>query len=144
MDETAQRVWDRMRQVYAGFLAGDPAAVDRLLDRDVTLWDSEEPQLVRGLGELAELRGRRPAGDDGPAGEAGSGGANLEVPRVVDLQASDPVVDVWGDTALLRHRLRVVFSGGRPDQWIRNTSVWRRVDGEWFAVHNHEDVLAAP
>jgi ketosteroid isomerase-like protein len=24
---------------------------------------------------------------------------------------------------------------------VRNTSVWRRRNGEWLCVHNHEDVL---
>ena len=30
---------------------------------------------------------------------------------------------------------------GEPGQRIRNTSVWRKVDGRWLCVHNHEDVV---
>lgn len=120
-------VWERMQAVYAGFLGGDPAAVDALLHPDVTIWDSAEFGLVRGLGDLAELRSRRPTGAGGPA--------------VVGIEASEPVLDVWDDTALLRHVLVVELSdGGR--EIVRNTSVWRRTGGEWLAVHNHEDVAS--
>ena len=56
------------------------------------------------------------------------------------IEASDPVIDVWGDIALVRHLLTVVESGQTTR--VRNTSVWRSQDGEWLCVHNHEDVLA--
>lgn len=124
-----QQVWDAMRAVYQAFLAGDPAAVDALLHPGVTIWDSAEPQLAIGLDALQELRTRRPA--DGTA------------PTVAALVATDPVVTVWGDIALLRHLLTVTFAEpGQAAESVRNTSVWRRVDGRWLAVHNHEDVLA--
>ncbi len=45
-------VWFRMRSVYAGFLAGDTDAVDRLMHPSVTIWDSAEPGLARGLAQL--------------------------------------------------------------------------------------------
>lgn len=122
----ADIVWARMRAVYAGFLDGDPAAVDMLLAQDVTIWDSDEFAMTRGLSALGDLRARRPA--TGPA-----------TVTVADLEAVDPVVDVWGDTALLRHVLRVYRSDG-SEQVVRNTSVWRRIRGEWVAVHNHEDL----
>ena len=50
-------------------------------------------------------------------------------------------MDVWDDTALVRHILNVELSDGTR-QIVRNTSVWRRVDGVWLAVHNHEDVAS--
>lgn len=132
MSPDEQAVWDAMRAVYAGFLARDAVAADAHLDRDVTIWDSAEPGLVRGLEQLQELRGRRAPSGSGPA--------------VAALEATEPVIDVWGDTALLRHLLRVRFadsdSAGVADQLVRNTSVWRRTGGRWLAVHNHEDVLA--
>lgn len=130
MTEDEQAVWDAMRSVYAGFLARDAAASDLHLAEDVTIWDSAEPGLIRGLEQLQRLRARRPAGSAGP--------------MVVAIEATEPVIDVWGDTALLRHLLRVRFAGGQPaDEVVRHTSVWRRTHGGWLAVHNHEDVLAA-
>lgn len=123
----ADEVWAAMRAVYAGFLAADPGAVDALLADDVTIWDSGEFAMVRGLTALRELRARRP--DAGAASTA----------SVVALEPSEPVIDVWDDTALVRHVLRVQLSDGTHEV-VRNTSVWRRVDGRWLAVHNHEDV----
>lgn len=120
-------VWDAMRAVYAAFLRGDGAAADLHLHPDVTIWDSAEPGLVRGLDQLQGLRSRRPPPGTGVT--------------VADIEASDPVVDVWGDTALLRHLLVVRFTGDAPAEHVRNTSVWRRSGGHWLAVHNHEDVL---
>jgi hypothetical protein len=118
-------IWARMRAIYDGFLTGDAESVDALLQRDVTIWDAEEFPLARGLGELREMRGRRTREPGAPA--------------VINLDARDPVVDVWGDTALLRHVLVVELSDGTR-QTVRNTSVWRRADDTWLAVHNHEDV----
>ncbi len=123
-----REVWDAMRAVYRGFLEGDSAAADLHLHPDVTIWDSAEPGLVRGLDQLQVLRSRRPPPGSGVT--------------VAAIDATDPVVDVWGDTALLRHLLVVRFAGGEPPERVRNTSVWRRTGGRWLAVHNHEDVLA--
>jgi len=118
-------VWARVCAIYDGFLAADPEGVDALLHRDVTIWDAAEFPLALGLGQLRDIRRRR-VGDTG-------------APAVVALDARDPVIDVWGDTALVRHILIVELSDGTR-QTVRNTSVWRRADGAWLAVHNHEDV----
>ena len=64
--------------------------------------------------------------------------------RAAALDAVDPVIDVWGDTALARHWLTVRFAGGPEPLSVRVTTVWRQVDGRWLAVHNHEDVRATP
>jgi hypothetical protein len=118
-------VWTRVRAIYDGFLAADTERVDGLLNRDVTIWDSAEFPLARGLEQLRDLRKRRRS-DPG-------------APRVTGLDAKDPVIDVWDGTALVRHLLIVEMSDGTR-QTVRNTSVWRRVEGAWLAVHNHEDV----
>lgn len=117
MDEQ-ETIWRAMNDIYAGFLAGDRARIDRHIDPDATIWDSDEPGLVRGKAELDALRDRRPPGDPPPS-----------------IEATDPVIDVWGDTALLRH---LVTAG--PVR-LRNTSVWRRRGDTWLCVHNHEDRL---
>ena len=122
-DET--EVWTRMRAIYDGFLAGDTDAVDALLHHDVTIWDSAEFPLAHGLGQLRDMRSRRPRDQGGPT--------------VISLDARDPVIDIWDDTALVRHILDVELSDGTR-QAVRNTSVWRRGEGGWLAVHNHEDV----
>jgi ketosteroid isomerase-like protein len=114
-----------VRAIYDGFLAGDTDGVDALLQDDVTIWDSAEFPLTRGLGQLRDMRTRRPRDPGAPA--------------VIRLDARDPVIDVCGDTALVRHVLIVELSDGTRET-VRNTSVWRRAEGIWLGVHNHEDV----
>jgi ketosteroid isomerase-like protein len=122
VDEDRAALWSAVTAIYEGFLAGDRAAIDRNISRDATVWDSEHEPLLRGKADLDAVRDARPA----------------ESPKPVDLVASDPVIDVYGDVGVVRHLLTVRFDG-RPDERIRNTSVWRRVDGRWLCVHNHED-----
>ena len=127
MDADAKRVWNAVEAIYAGFLAGDRDAIDRNFSPDATIWDSAHGPLIRGKSELDALRDARPAGAPSPAA----------------LEATEPVVDVFGEVALVRHVLLVRFppGSGEPEQRIRNTSVWRLRDGRWLCVHNHEDVL---
>jgi ketosteroid isomerase-like protein len=60
------------------------------------------------------------------------------------LRATDPVMHVFGDVALVRHVLLVAWppESGQPEQRICNTSVWRKLDSRWLCVHNHEDLLS--
>jgi ketosteroid isomerase-like protein len=122
----SEEIWQAQLDMYDGFLRGDRTQIDRHIAEDATLWDSAEPALAVGKAGLDEVRARRPA--DGP--------------QVSDLQANLLRIDVWDDIAVSRHELRVVFADGRPDENVRNTGVWRRRDGQWLVVHNHEDVLA--
>jgi len=123
MDSESAQVWAAVNAIYSGFLAGDRDAIDRHIAIDATVWDSAHEPLVRGRAELDAVRDARPA--DGP--------------RPLDLQATEPVIDVFGDVALVRHVLVVTLP--HAQERIRNTSVWRRVDGHWLCVHNHEDVV---
>jgi ketosteroid isomerase-like protein len=125
MDRESTEVWAAVNAIYAGFLAGDREAIDSHIAADATIWDSAHEPLVRGRDELDAVRDARPANG----------------PRPSRLDAVDPVIDVFGDTAVVRHVLVITFPDGAPEQRIRNTSIWRKVDGRWLCVHNHEDVL---
>lgn len=125
MEGDRAAIWDAVNAIYAAYLAGDRAAIDAHIADDATLWDSAHEPLVRGKAEREGLRDARPA--DGPT------------PAV--LRASDPVIDVYGDVAVARHLLTVVYES-QPEARIRNTGGWRKIDGRWQVVHNHEDVLA--
>jgi hypothetical protein len=107
-------------------VAGDRQAIDARLDPEVTIWDSAAPAMAFGLAELDRLRAARPA----PAPDEPR-------PR---LSATPLAVDVWGDTALVRHLLVATIGVGRPEL-VRTTVVLRRSGEGWLAVHNHEDVL---
>ena len=124
MNFEADQVWAAINAIYRGFLAGDRDAIDRHISPEATIWDSDHVPLVRGKAELDALRDARPA--DGPA--------------PTSLDAVEPVIDVFGDVALVRHVLVAGFAD-RPEQRIRNTSVWRLHDGRWLCLHNHEDVV---
>lgn len=127
MEAEADEIWAAVNAIYAGFLADDRAAIDAHISPDATIWDSAHEPLIRGKAELDAVRDARPAGGARPS----------------TLDAVDPVVDVFGDVALVRHVLVAAFppESGLPPQRIRNTSVWRKLDGSWRVVHNHEDVV---
>lgn len=119
-------VWGRVLTMYRLAERGDSAAVDALIADDATLWDTDEAGLVRGLVELQTVRARRPDPGEHAAFE---------------IEAADPLVSIWGETALVRHVFRVRSGGGKRWLFVRNTSVWRRSPHEWLLTHNHEDVL---
>ncbi|MFB7454710.1 YybH family protein [Streptomyces sp. NPDC056194] len=128
----AEAVWAVITGMYEAYMAGDRAAIDARLDPEATVWDSAADPLLLGRADLERLRDERPAAGGGPA-ETG-------------LDAYDPVLDVFGDMALLRYWLRVDFAPG-PDgtatrpELVRNTAVLcRNADGGWRIVHLHEDV----
>jgi ketosteroid isomerase-like protein len=123
VDADAAQVWAAVNAVYAGFLAGDRAAIDANISPDATIWDSAHEPLLRGKVDLDTVRDARP-----------------DSPGPVDLEATDPVIDVFGGLALVRHVLLVHL----PDRTerIRNTSVWRRIEGRWRCIHNHEDLVS--
>lgn len=114
-------------EMYDAYMAADRARADSYIADDITIWDTEHEPMVFGLSGLNALRDARPAGS---------------VAAVAGIDVTDPVVDVWGDIALVRHTfvVRFVDSVSAPER-VRNTAVWQRRDGRWLVVHNHEDVL---
>lgn len=122
-----EELWAAVTSVYDAFVAGDRAAVDRVIAPDATVWDAFEERLVRGREELDALRDARPEDE----------------PRPEELRAVEPVIDVYGDIGVVRHVLVVHYptGAGVADQRVRNTSVWQRRDGRWQCIHNHEDLV---
>ncbi|MFI6648994.1 hypothetical protein ACIBI8_15410 [Streptomyces sp. NPDC050529] len=88
-----------------------------------------------GKTDLDRIRDERPAPGEGP--------------HATGLEAYDPVIDVFGDLALLRYWLRVDFApdgSGAPlrPETVRNTAALRRYEDQvWRIVHLHEDVQQA-
>ncbi|MFD4373884.1 DUF4440 domain-containing protein [Streptomyces sp. NPDC058486] len=130
--EDAEAVWAVITGMYEAYEAGDRARIDERLDPEATIWDSAAEPLLFGKADLDRIRDERPVAGEGPE-ESG-------------LHASEPVVDVFGDLAVLRYLLRVEFAPG-PDgrallpELVRNTVVlWRAEGGAWRIVHLHEDV----
>jgi ketosteroid isomerase-like protein len=122
---TSDDVWAAVTAIYAGFLEGDRGAIDARIAPDATLWDAFHEPLISGKEELDAVRDARPEGG----------------PQPVDLRPADPVIDVYGDVAVVRHLLTAVYADG-SEQRIRNSGVWRLTDGRWLCVHNHEDLFS--
>jgi ketosteroid isomerase-like protein len=58
----------------------------------------------------------------------------------LDVDSGVPEILVSGELAVSWSivRVRTVLTGGRPvDIQMRQTNAWRRVDGQWFIVHEH-------
>ena len=129
--DTDQRsIWKEQKDIYAAFLAGDRARIDRRIHPEATIWDGEVEQIARSREDLDRIRAGRPPAD----------GADV----IVAVRVDDPIITVFGDTAVMRHVLRVTSvakeSMARTVEVLRVSSAWRRIDDEWWIFHSHEDV----
>ncbi len=125
--EDAKTIWENVRKMLDAFMTKDRSLVDSFISDDVTLWDSEERDLVHTLVGLNQLRDRRPSDGSGPV--------------ILGIDNIKPVISVHGDLAIARYELHVRTEGGVHDEYIRNTAIWRRENGKWLCFHNHEDKL---
>ena len=123
----AEVIWGNIRKMLDGFMAKDRERTDSFIADDVTLWDSEERDLIHTLVGLNLLRDRRPSDGSGPT--------------LLGIDNIKPVISIHGDLAIARYELHVRTEGGIHDEYIRNTAIWRRENGEWKCIHNHEDKL---
>ena len=121
-------IWGNVRKMLDAFMAKNRALADSFISDDVTLWDSEERDLVHTLVGLNQLRDRRPTDGSGP--------------KLLGIDNIKPVITIHGDLAIARYELHVRTEGGVHDEYIRNTAIWRRENGGWKCFHNHEDKLA--
>ena len=128
-DPDKEYIWSGVRKMLDSFLAGDRQTADDFIHQDVTIWDSVEPKLIMGTAGLNALRDLRPV-TSGPS-------------VVKEIINQNPIIDIYGDIALLRYDLIVRFNNGAPDEHIRNSAVWRKFPEGWLVIHNHEDVLPA-
>ncbi len=126
--DDARIIWENVRKMLDAFLAKDRPLADSYISPDVTLWDSEERDLVHTLVGLNKLRDRRPTDGSGP--------------KILGIDNIKPVISVHGDLAIARYELHVRTEGGQHDEYVRNTAIWRRENGKWLCFHNHEDKLA--
>ena len=125
--DDARIIWENVRKMLDAFMEKNRPLADSYISPDVTLWDSEERELVHTLVGLNQLRDRRPTDGSGPV--------------ILGIDNIKPVISVHGDLAIARYELHVRTEGGVHDEYIRNTAIWRRENGKWLCFHNHEDKL---
>ena len=109
-------------------MAKNRTLADSYIADDVTLWDSEEREMILNLTGLNQLRDRRPNEANGPV--------------ILGIDNLHPIITIHGELAIARYELHVRTPNGEHDEYIRNTAVWRREGENWKVLHNHEDKLA--
>ena len=128
MNADKDYIWNGVLTMYEGFTEKNRPKIDQFINEDCTVWDSSERDMAFGLKGLNEVRGRRPN--------------DTNAPQVEKIDASDPVIDIYGDFAVARHYLKVVYiNSSSPTREVRNTGVWRKFPQGWQLIHNHEDEL---
>ena len=121
-------IWNGVLTMYEGFIEKDRPKIDQFINEDCTVWDSSERDLAFGISGLNAVRARRPHDPSAPKPEK--------------IDATDPVIDIFGDFAIARHYLKVSYvDNASPTREIRNTGIWRKFPQGWQLVHNHEDEL---
>jgi ketosteroid isomerase-like protein len=117
-----------IRGIYEAFADGNVGAIESALADDCTVWDVFTPELIRGGQERARFH-------EADQRQKSSRGA-------LSWRLDEPLVDVWGDTAVARYVLEFAYAPPRPVQGtIRITDVLRRRDGRWQVVHHHEGTI---
>jgi ketosteroid isomerase-like protein len=128
MNDDQRYIWNGVLTMYEGFIEKNRPKIDQFIHEDCTVWDSSERDLAFGLKGLNEIRARRPQ--------------DPSAPQVERIDATDPVITIYGDMAVARHYLKVVYvNNASPTREVRNTGVWKKFDQGWQLVHNHEDEL---
>ncbi len=125
--ELRDLVEERVRAVRAkdrGTLAGHPAD-------DVVTFDVLPPLNSRGSGAVLDHLDQWL---DSYAGPIGYDVRDLRVTAAGDL----------GFCSFLYHVGGTLKTGGQVDMWVRATLCFRRIDGRWRIVHDHESVPFDP
>jgi ketosteroid isomerase-like protein len=119
-----------IRGIYEAFAVGNVTAIESALADDCTVWDVFTPQLIKGR----EERDRFHEADQNQKSSRGA----------LTWRLDEPLIDVWGDTALARYVLEFAYAPPRAvEGTIRITDVLRKRDGRWRIVHHHEGTMPA-
>ena len=108
---------------------GDRPRFDAHLAPDITIWESDAPELLRGLPALDALRAAR------AHRSTTSRRPEWVRPEVI-------AVHRWGDAAVVRYLLRAHYGGDSADDVFRVTDVLRHGAG-WTVVHHHAEQVEA-
>lgn len=129
-DDDQRTIWDEQKAIYAAFLRGDASRVDRRISSDATIWDWETVRIAKGHDAFNQIRAARPTG--------------VDVPKAVAMTTEDPIISIFGELALARHLVTVLYNasdGSSLAKTLRCTLMWQKRAGEWWIVHSHEDVI---
>jgi ketosteroid isomerase-like protein len=126
----ARAVAQVIRAVFEAFGDGQVESIESALAVDCTIWDVFTPQLIRGPEERANFH----AADQ----------AQMRARGPLSWTLGEPLIDVWGDTAVARYLLEFEYKPPRAFAGtVRITDLLRRIRGRWLIVHHHEGLLPA-
>jgi len=136
-DPLTADVFAILQAIYGGYLEGDVRAIDRHLAVEITMFDSDAPELVTGRDGLARLRAARSGGTPPTSQLEGFNETALTVTDLAARAVGGVVVASWW--------LRVDGTdvAGEPaiPELSRNTAVLMpSSSGELLIAHLHEDV----
>jgi hypothetical protein len=122
--------WRPIFQVYDSFMRGDEAAINAVFDRQCTIWDVFEPELIRGRAEQDAFHERDRA--------------QLLTRGKLTLDVKPVQLDVQGAVAWARYYVDFEYAppnaaAGR----VRVTDVLKLTQGEWIILHHHEGLSPA-
>lgn len=120
----ADAVLQTVKAVWQRFEAQDPQGMLALLAEEYTVWDTFQPQLVTKETIAAYVR---------------KDFAQSAARGPLTRRTADYVIDVWGDTALVRFTTWFQYQPPNPvSHHGRTTVVLRRRPEGWRLVHVHE------
>lgn len=120
--------------MYGGYIGGDRAAIDALLDTDLTMFDSASPVLISGMDELNAVRAARGGADDAAPKQ-------IETALTADHFTARRISNVISATWWLR--IDAVDADGAElvPEVVRNSAVLVDTDGPLRIVQLHEGVV---
>lgn len=122
------RILARERQALDRWSQGQTTGYADVADDDITYFDD--------IGAQARVAGK-------PAVREYLTGLEGQIPPH-NYEMVDPRVQVYGDVGVLTFLYHPSGPDGEPGQRWKATSVYRNVDGEWWAVHAHWSMIKAP
>lgn len=115
--------WNVVADVYAAYLDRDQSRLVSAFADECTLWDSANRALRYGRDMKATSTDTK------------------EWRLPLALETANPMVEVWGDTALVLHDLAATFEDASLNEELRVTAVLRLAENGWLIVHHHEELL---
>ncbi|MFL2770047.1 MAG: YybH family protein [Rhodospirillaceae bacterium] len=127
-EDVEKEVTEMIRGIFDAFARHEIGGIEDHMDPDATVWDVFTPHLIRGTAE----RNKFHADDQ----------EQMQARGKLTLSVDDPVVDVWGDTALARYYLTYKYEPPNPmEGHVRISNVFIKKGGQWKIVHHHEGMV---
>jgi len=127
-EDVVTEVTEIIQGMFDAFANHTPGGIEDHMDPDATVWDVFTPHLIRGTAE----RNKFHSDDQEQMQQRGELTFNID----------DPVVDVWGNTALARYYLTFKYEPPNATEGrVRISNVFIKKDGHWKIVHHHEGMV---